>query len=107
MRLTLRPGSSVHSRLVVLAGAFACSLGLAGPAAASQLIDRNPSHVKLEVNSHGVALVTYRAHGKLIHLIARGAINARLRPARPGIKQVHFRLDYVGGKLVYKADGHG
>ena len=67
MRLTLRPGSSVHSRLVVLAGAFACSLGLAGPAAPSQLIDRNPSHIKLEVNSHGVALITYRPyyHGAL------------------------------------------
>ena len=101
VRLSFGKGSALSGRLAILAGVFACSLGLAGPAAASQLIDRNASHIKLAVNSHGVALITYRAHGRLIHLIARGAINARLRPARPGIKQVHFRLDYVGGRAAF------
>jgi hypothetical protein len=83
------------------------ALGAAGPAGASQLIDRNASHVKLEVNSQGMALVTYVAHGKRVHLLAWNAINARFRPARPGLPQVRFRLDYSGGwgsfhRLVWK-----
>jgi hypothetical protein len=84
-----------------------CALGLGGPAGASQLIDRNAGHPRLAVNSHGMALVTYAAHGKRIHLLAWNAINARFRPARPGLPQVRFRLDYSGGwgsfhRLVWK-----
>ena len=54
VRLSFGTGSALSGRLAILACAFACSLGLAGPAAASQLIDRNVSHIKLAVNSHGV-----------------------------------------------------
>jgi hypothetical protein len=82
-------------------------LAAAGPASASQLIDRNANHVSLAVNSQGMALVTYVAHGKRVHLLAWNAINARLRPTRPGVPQVRFRLDYSGGwgsfhRLVWK-----
>ena len=94
-------------RRALLVLVSAVCLGLAGPASASQLIDRNASHIKLEVNSKGMALVTYVAHGKRIHLLAWNAINARFRPTRPGLPQVRFKLDYSGGwgsqhRLVWK-----
>jgi hypothetical protein len=92
--------------LLVLVCAL-CALVLSGRAGASQLIDRNANHAHLQVNAKGMALVTYVAHGKRIHLLAWNAINARFRPARPGLPQVRFRLDYSGGwgsfhRLVWK-----
>src|ERR671937_1430351 len=95
-------------RLWVLVCAFVCALGLAAPAGASQLIARNASSISLQVNAKGKALITYRAQGRLTHLIAWGAINARPRPASPsGPRQVKLKLDYSGGwgpwrKLVWK-----
>lgn len=68
---------------------------IAAPASASQTIARNARGVHLAVNRSGVALLTYRADGRLHHTLAWGAINART-PAR-GTKQVRFRLDYSGG----------
>src|SRR3954452_15721787 len=72
---------------------------LAGaPARAGQLIDRNALQPRLEVNGQGIALITYTKQGRLHHTIAWGAINARPRPARPGIPQVvKFKVDYSGG----------
>jgi hypothetical protein len=71
-------------------------------ARASELIDRNASGVKLEVNAKGEALLTYRAAGKLKHVLAWGAINA-IAPtqSRP---QVAFKLDYAGGWGKYRND---
>lgn len=47
------------------------------------------------MNNKGLALLTYRARGKVKHVLAWGAINA-IPPttARP---QVAFKLDYAGG----------
>jgi hypothetical protein len=84
-------------RLVSLACASLVALALAGPAGASQLIARNASHIKLAVNKKGTAMVTYSVRGRVTHLLAWGAVNARPRPASPKVRQVEFKLDYSGG----------
>ena len=72
------------------------------PAAASQLIDRNASDIHLAVNNKQEALITYRVHGVLKHVLAWGAINA-IAPT-PGRTQVAFKLDYAGGWGKYHTD---
>src|SRR4029078_8293267 len=68
---------------------------LASDASASQLLDRNASAIKLEVNSKGEALVSYKAHGAQKHVLAWGALNA-IAPT-PTKQQLAFKLDYAGG----------
>jgi hypothetical protein len=58
------------------------------------LIDRDASGVRLAVDRVGTALVTYRARGRLWHVVAWGAVNAR--PSSRTRPQVAFRLDYSG-----------
>jgi hypothetical protein len=82
-------------RLLVPLLAFVAALALAGTAAASQLIDRDASGVRLAVNTKGEALLTYRAAGKLKHILVWGAVNAR-QPSTSQ-PQVRFRKDYAGG----------
>jgi len=84
-------------RLVTLVCASVVALALAGAADASQLIARNASHIKLAVNKKGTAMVTYSVRGRVTHLLAWGAVNARPRPATPRIRQVEFKVDYSGG----------
>jgi hypothetical protein len=84
-------------RLVTLVCASVVALSLAGTADASQLIARNASHIKLAVNKKGTAMVTYSVRGRVTHLLAWGAVNARLRPATPRVRQVEFKVDYSGG----------
>jgi len=84
-------------RLVTLVCASVVALALAGAADASQLIARNASHIKLAVNTKGTAMVTYSVRGRVTHLLAWGAVNARPRPATPRIRQVEFKVDYSGG----------
>ena len=80
--------------------ALAVAAALAPAASASNLIDRNATNVKLEVNKKGMALLTYKAGGKLKHVLAWDAVNARLPdPNRP---QVQFKLDYSGGWALSK-----
>jgi hypothetical protein len=79
-----------------------CALGLVSPAGASQLIARNASGIKLAVNRHGTALITYTARGRLTHVLAWGAVNARFRPVRNVVPQVEFELDYSGGWGTYR-----
>jgi hypothetical protein len=67
---------------------------------ASQLIDRNASHVRLEVNRSGQALLTYRTNGRLRRVLAWNAINAV--QASAGLPQVAFRTDYSGGWSTYR-----
>jgi hypothetical protein len=98
-------GRTPRIALLVATAALAATLGaglLAQPAAASQLIDRNASDVHLAVNSKQEALITYRAHGVLKHVLAWGAINA-IAPT-PGRTQVAFKLDYAGGWGKYHTD---
>jgi hypothetical protein len=97
MRLVSPEGVFVGTRLLVLACASVAALSLAGTAGASQLVARNASHIKLAVNARGTAMVTYSVRGKVTHLLAWGAVNARPRPASPRIRQVEFKLDYSGG----------
>jgi hypothetical protein len=82
--------------LAALAGAL-----LAGSAAGSQLIDRNPGGVKLAVNAKGEALITYRARGRVWHVLAWGAVDAR-QPASYPLPQVRFKKDYAGGWGKYR-----
>jgi len=73
-------------------------LGAAGPATASKIIAGNAAQIQVAVNNRGQALVTYRDAGRLRHLLAWGASDARVRPATPdGLPQVKFSLDYSGG----------
>ncbi|HET7856658.1 MAG TPA: hypothetical protein VFL41_09405, partial [Gaiellaceae bacterium] len=76
---------------------LACVIALALPAgaSASQMIAKNAKGARLAVNGSGVALLTYRSEGRLRHVLAWGAINART-PTR-GTSQVRFRIDYSGG----------
>ncbi len=82
-------------RLLLVVCVVALSGVFASTASASQLIDRNVTKVRLSVNKAGIAMVTYKKHGKTYHVLAKGAINAR-HPAK-GIKQVEFKLDRAGG----------
>jgi hypothetical protein len=91
------------TRLLVLLVTF-LAVG-AAPALASERVDLNATGVKLAVNRSGTAMVTYRARGRLFHLLAWGAINAR--PPSQTVRQVHFRFDWSGGwksrhRLVWK-----
>jgi hypothetical protein len=72
---------------------------VAPPASASQLIDRNATGVTLQVNAKGEALVSYRAAGRVRHVIAWGALNAEA--PRAGARQVKLQLDYTGGYGKY------
>jgi hypothetical protein len=76
-------------------GALVAALAVAAPASASQLIDRNAAGARLAVDARGEALVTYRAHGALQHVLVWGAVNAR-QPTSV-LPQVRFRKDYSGG----------
>jgi hypothetical protein len=89
-------------RLVTLTVVFAGALAAAAPGHASQLIDRNATGVRLAVNAKGEALLTYRAHGKLQHVLAWGAVDA-LHPTS-GKPQVRFKKDYAGGWGKYRRD---
>jgi hypothetical protein len=104
--VTRSSGVSLSARFSILVCAVVCALSLVGTAGASQLIARNGSNIKLAVNAKGTALVTYSLRGKVTHLLAWGAVNARPRPASPRVKQVDFKLDYSGGwkhrRMVWK-----
>ena len=78
--------------IVVVSLAVAWS---AAPSHASELIARNATQVRLEVNREGKALLSYRSLGTVRHVLAWGAINAA--PSESGRRQVEFRLDYSGG----------
>ena len=88
--------------LVAFVAALAAVSFLAGTAAASQLIDRNASGVRLAANSKGEALLTYRARGRIQHVLAWGATDAR-HPTS-GKPQVRFSKDYAGGWGKYHRD---
>jgi hypothetical protein len=74
----------------------------ASNASASQLVDRNATAIKLEVNSKGEALITYKAHGQQKHVLAWGAQNA-IAPTRTR-PQIAFKLDYAGGWGKYHSN---
>jgi hypothetical protein len=81
-------------RSAVVLAAILAATASAGAARASEIIDRNAQGVRLGVDTSGRALVTYRARGRVKHVFAWGAINARHPTARR--PQVRFRKDYSG-----------
>jgi len=90
-------------RLVVLLVTFLAVS--AAPAFGSERVEVNAGDVKLAVNARGTALVTYRARGRLFHVLVWGAVNAR--PPSQTVRQVRFRFDWSGGwksrhRLVWK-----
>lgn len=91
----MRKINHVPFRLFLVVSVLAMSGALASAASASQLIDRNATKVHLAVNQAGIALLTYTKQGRVYHVLAKGAINAR-QPVKGG-KQVVFKLDRAGG----------
>ena len=89
-------------RLLALLAVVLAAAVVSSTATASQLIDRDASGVKLAVNAKGEALVTYRAEGKVKHVLAGGAVNA-IAPTTARA-QVAFKLDYAGGWGAYHRD---
>jgi len=89
-----------RASLVVMVAVLLATL--ASSASASQLVDRNATAIKLEVNSKGEALITYKAHGAQKHVLAWGAENA-IAPTRTRA-QLAFKLDYAGGWGKYHSD---
>jgi hypothetical protein len=74
---------------VRFAVAVAVASATAGPAAASQFIDRGTAGARLSVTP-AAALVTYRAGGATKRVLATGAINARA--PNGSVPQVEFRI---------------
>jgi hypothetical protein len=98
----LRAADSLGMRrlsvLLVLAAAV-----YAPVASASQVVSTSTATgIELGVNARGEAYLTYTSGGKVVHVLARGAVNAL--PPSPGGKQVAFQLDYSGGYTLFKAD---
>ncbi len=96
----MRLGGRRMRLLFILGGALALGGVLAGNASASELIANVQNHstaakTGLKVNSKGIALLTYKLNGKVHHILAKGAINAR--PPVQGGQQTEFKLDYKGG----------
>jgi hypothetical protein len=98
-------------KTLILATAL-IALALAPGASASWIIDRNATAIHLAVDNTGRALVSYKAHGQVRHVLVWGAINAR--QPNPSIAQVKFKLDYSGGKnwksfknMCQRYDGNG
>jgi hypothetical protein len=86
--------------VVIFVAVLAAAAAVAPTAGASQLIDRNAQGIQLGVNAKGEALLSYRAGGRLRHVLAWGAVNA-IAPT-PSRAQASFRLDYGGGWGKYR-----
>ena len=79
---------------VFFTAAILLALSVAEAARASEIIDRNAQSVRLAVDASGRALSSYRVHGRAMHVLAWGAVDAR-QPTS-GKPQVRFRKDYSG-----------
>ena len=87
-------------RTFTVLAAAAAVLVLPATASASEIIGRNASAVKLQVNTEGQALLSFTSGGKRSNVLVWGAVNA-IHPttARP---QVAFKVDYSGGYGTFK-----
>jgi hypothetical protein len=83
-----------RTRGVVICAALTAALW-PGAAAASELVGRNASDVRLQVDAQGRALVTLRSAGQSQSVAAWGAVNAL--PPSPSRPQVAFKLSRGGG----------
>jgi hypothetical protein len=85
-----------HVRTVLLTLVVACAaFALAAPAAASELIVRDATNVKLQVDRDGYALVSYGSGSAVKRVLLWGAVDAR--PPVRGTTQVAFKRDFSGG----------
>ena len=81
-------------KVTVLIAAALAFISAAGSARASEIIDRNAQSVRLGVDASGHAMITYKVRGRVMHVRAWGAIDARQpTTSRP---QVRFHKDYSG-----------
>ncbi|MBA3348801.1 MAG: hypothetical protein H0T13_09605 [Actinobacteria bacterium] len=87
-------------RPLVLAAAIVCAALMPGIAEASEIIGRNATAVKLQVNTQGQALVSFTSAGKRSNVLVWGAVNA-LQPTTARA-QVAFKVDYSGGYGTFK-----
>jgi hypothetical protein len=90
--------------LVVLVAAACALAGRVEPAAATQIVARDATHVTLRVNAKGEALVSYAEAGRTRKLLAWGAVNAIAPTASRA--QVAFRLDYDGGTGTHRSSAY-
>jgi hypothetical protein len=90
-----RRGLSRRRRVALVVAVVAAACWIVPTAGASQLIARDATAVKLEVNRSGIALISYRVRGRARHVLAWGAVNA-IHPTEKR-SQVAFRVDYSGG----------
>jgi hypothetical protein len=87
-------------RFTVVVLSLLAALVTASVAHASDRIGLNATGVHLAVSRDGArALVTYRAAGKVRHVLLRGAVNAL--PPSQTVPQVRFRIDWTGGWETY------
>ena len=93
-------GSHMRFRPIVLAAAILCAAVAPGIAQASEIIGRNATAVKLQVNTQGQALLSFTSAGKRSNVLVWGAVNA-LEPTTARA-QVAFKVDYSGGYGTYK-----
>jgi len=76
---------------------------VASTANASQVISTHDgTNMSLGVNGNGEAMLTYTAEGRVVHVLASGAVNA-LAPTQE-TPQVSFDLGYDGGYKEYYTD---
>lgn len=85
-------------RLLIALAALAVAGAVAPPAHASKLLDRNTRSQSIKVNRRGIALVTYFAHGRTVHALLWGAVNAVPPNAAHPKSQVKFHVNYEGGR---------
>jgi hypothetical protein len=83
---SVRPRLGRAVRATLAATVAALSLG-AGTAGGSVLLARDATNVRLAIDEHGMALVTYADGHRVRHVLVWGAINDTVR----------FKLDYSGG----------
>ena len=90
-------------RRFLLGGVLVAFAVLVSTASASQVISTSTvTGLKLGVNAKGEAMLTYTSGGKVVHVLAWGAVNA-LAPTPTGT-QVAFQLAYDGGYQKYYTD---
>jgi hypothetical protein len=89
-------------RIRFLAFAVVVAAVAAPWASASELVDRNGTNIRLSVNAKGEALLTYKKGGKVMRVLAWGAVDA-VAPTTDA-PQTALKLDYAGGWKKYYVD---
>ena len=96
------PDSRSRPRLTVAVCASVVAVLVPIDAAASELVARNATAVRLQADTQGRALVSFRSEGRSRRLLAWGALNARA-PSR-SVPHVAFKLQF-GGSIGPNACG--